>query len=326
MFRIYLVSDNLTRQSLLLEDNYSIKEPGFFINKKDNAFLFCESAWQGYKNRWKFKIAAYPDYPRRNNKKLLKLLDRCKNKGIPTVFWDKEGVVHFERFINSAKHFDHIFTVDELCIDRYRSVVPETTTVNLAMFPIQPKIHCFKGFHFKHLQANFVGSYSTHIHPKRRQWQEMFFQAALKAQLPVIVFDRNSNRISNIYRYPQQFNLNIQPALAYQDTAQVYRDYLISLNVNTNENSPTMFSRRVVEVLACGGVLVSTPCKAVERLFADYCHIVHNEDETVELFNRLKYGVSSQDLERAKAGSDFVLQNFSWNKFLQRIEEVVWHK
>lgn len=322
----YLISDNITRQSLLLEDNLNIKEPSFLMNKKDNAILFCESAWQGYKNKWKFKIAAYPDYPKRNNKKLLKLLDRCKNRGIPTVFWDKEGCVHFERFKDSAKHFDHIFTVDECCIEKYRAIAPENTTVHLAMFPIQSKIHYFNGFNFKYLSANFVGSYGTHIHPQRRQWQEMLFQAALKAQLPVTVFDRNSNRKNQVYRYPEQFHLNIQPALAYQDTAQVYRDYLISLNVNTAENSTTMFSRRVVEVLACGGLLVSTPSRAVERLFADYCYIVRNEDEAVELFNRLKYGATPQDLERAKAGSDFVLQNFSWNKFLQHIKEVVWHK
>ncbi|MBQ9259154.1 MAG: glycosyltransferase [Neisseriaceae bacterium] len=326
MSRIYLISDNLTRQSLLLEDNLNIKEPSFLMNKKDNAFLFCESAWQGYKNKWKFKIAAYPDYPKRNNQKLLKLLDRCKNKGIPTVFWDKEGCVHFERFKDSAKHFDHIFTVDECCIEKYRAIVPENTTVHLAMFPIQPKIHYFNGFNFKHLSANFVGSYSTHIHPQRQQWQEMLFQAALTAQLPVTVFDRNSNRKNQVYRYPERFHLNVQPALSYQETARVYRDYLISLNVNTAENSTTMFSRRVVEVLACGGILISTPSKAVERLFSDYCYIVDNEEETVELFNRLKHGATPQDLERAKAGSDFVIKNFSWNQFLQRIKEVVWCK
>lgn len=320
---IYLISDNLTHQSLLLEDNCKIKAPNLFMSRRGNAFLFCESAWLGYKNRWKFKIASYPDYPKRNNRKLLNLLQRCKDRGIPTVFWDKEGITHFNRFIDSAKHFDHIFTVDELCIERYRSVVPDTTTVELAMFPIQPKIHYFRGFNFKYLAANFLASYNNHIHTKRREWQHMLFESAIKAQLPITVFDRNSDRKSKRYRYPDNYNLNVLPALSYTQTANAYRDYIISLNVNTNETSPTMYSRRAVEILACGGILVSTPSKAMGNLFSDYCHIVHNEDETVELFNRLRYGVSAQDLERARAGADFVAKNFTWAKFLEKITQTV---
>ncbi|HDL6320817.1 TPA: glycosyltransferase family 1 protein, partial [Mannheimia haemolytica] len=227
------------------------------LNNKSDSILFVESTWQGYKNRWKYKIASYPDHPKRTNQKLLRLVEKAKDKGIPTVFWNKEDSIHFDRFIDSAKHFDHIFTVDQNAIARYREVVPDTTTVNVGMFPVQPRIHNFQGFNFKHLAANFVGSYSHHIHNKRRERQDMLFGAALKAGLPVTIFDRNSDRKSENYRYPKNsFNLNVQPAVSYTETANIYRDYLVSLNINTVEDSPTMFSRRVVEILACGGILV----------------------------------------------------------------------
>ena len=81
-----------------------------------------------------------------------------------------------------------------------------------------------------------------------------------------------------------------------------------------------MFSRRVVEILACGGILVSTPGMAMDRLFKDYCHIINNEDEAAALFERLKHGPSENDLEMAKAGADFVLNNFTWKKFLDKIQ------
>lgn len=320
---IYLISDNITSQALSIEYT-SIKEKWLFLRSKGNSFLFVESAWNGYKNRWKYKIASYPDYPERTNEKLVRLVQTAKDKGIPTVFWNKEDSVHFERFIDSAKHFDHIFTVDQNAVARYREVVPKTTSVNVGIFPVQPKIHNFQGFNFKHLAANFVGSYSHHIHDKRRERQDMLFSAALKAGLPVTIFDRNSDRKSENYRYPKDnFNLNVQPAVSYMETANIYRDYLVSLNVNTIEDSLTMFSRRVVEILACGGILVTTPSMAINNMFKEYCHIVQSEDEAVELFQRLKLGASRDDLDKAIAGSEFVLSNFTWGHFLSQIQKVV---
>ncbi|HDL6011146.1 TPA: glycosyltransferase [Mannheimia haemolytica] len=327
----YLVSDSLTRLSLSNESLVdlgritSIGNYHFLHNAKNAKFLMVESAWQGYKNRWKYKIASYPDNPERTNEKLVRLVEKVKDKGIPTVFWNKEDSVHFDRFIDSAKHFDHIFTVDQNAIARYREVVPATTTVNVGMFPVQPKIHNFQGFNFKHLAANFVGSYSHHIHNKRRERQDMLFGAALKAGLPVTIFDRNSDRKSENYRYPKNsFNLNVQPNVSYTETANIYRDYLVSLNINTVEDSPTMFSRRVVEILACGGILVSTPSMAIDNIFKEYCHIVQSEDEAIELFQRLKRGASRDDLNKAIAGSEFVLSNFTWEHFLSQIQKVVY--
>lgn len=323
LMKLYLISDNLTHQSLLLE-NIDLQESWWWLRKANKPILFVESAWNGYQDRWKFQIAAYPDYPERNNQKLIKLVEKAKSKGIPTVFWNKEDSVHFDRFIDSAKHFDHIFTVDANCVERYRAVVPTSTTVDVAMFPVQPRIHYFKGFEFKHHAANFVGSYSKHIHDIRRERQEMLFEAAKIAKLPITVFDRNSDRKSDNYRYPaDEYGLITHSAVEYQETADIYRDYLISLNVNTIEDSPTMYSRRVVEILACGGILVTTPAMAVDKLFSDYCHTVHNMDEAAELFARLKYGPSTLDLERAKAGSDYVLSRFTWRHFLDQIRTTV---
>lgn len=323
--KLYLISDNLTHQSLLLED-ILLQESWWRLSTQHKPILFVESAWNGYKNRWKYKIASYSDHPKRTNEKLVRLVESAKDKGIPTVFWNKEDSVHFDRFIDSAKHFDHIFTVDANCVEKYRAIVPTSTTVNVAMFPVQPRLHNYQGFNFQKMEANFVGSFSRHIHDIRRERQEMLFAAALKAGLPVTVFDRNSDRKSDNYRYPvQKFDLMVKPSVSYAQTADIYRQFLVSLNVNTIEDSPTMFSRRVVEVLACGGILVSTPSMAMDTLFKDYCHIVDNEDEAVAIFERLKYGPSQHDLEMAKAGVDFVLNNFTWKKFLEQIESVAFN-
>ena len=81
-----------------------------------------------------------------------------------------------------------------------------------------------------------------------------------------------------------------------------------------------MYSRRLIEILACGGIAVTSPAMSVEKHFKDFCHVVSSYEEAVELFSRLKLGPSKDDLERAKAGAEYVRNNHTWR---HRIEDIV---
>jgi spore maturation protein CgeB len=327
--KIALIADSLTYDSLSIENNVIVKNITPVNYKVVLKFfkpdiLFVESAWQGYKNKWKFKIASYPEHPKRSNKKLKNVVQYAKELGIPTVFWNKEDGIHFDRFIDSAKLFEHIFTVDENCIQRYKEIVDENVTVNTLMFAVQHKFHNFTGFHFKYKQANFVGSYSHHVHEKRKIWQDMMFKTVLKIGMELTVYDRNSDRKSSNYRYPNLGNLHVISAVPYEKTASIYKDYIISLNVNTIEDSPTMFSRRLIEILACGGIAVTNSTVAIHKLFREYCHIVSTEEEMHELFYRIhKFGLSEKDKERARAGAEYVVKYHTWTHRLEEIRKVL---
>jgi len=324
--KIALIADALTSSALRLEAhtrhitplNYKVK---LRVWKPD--ILFVESAWQGHKNRWKYKIASYPDHLRRNNKRLSRVVAYAKKLGIPTVFWNKEDGIHFDRFIESAKLFDHIFTVDENCIPKYREVVGPEVTVNTLMFAVQSLLHNFTGFNFKYNQANFVGSYSAHMHDRRRVWQNMLFQASCQSGLGLAVWDRNSDRKSPDYRYPKTMCIDLRSSVPYDETAQIYKDYLVSINVNTIVDSETMFSRRLVEILACGGIAVTNPSPAVERYFKDYCYVVSTKEEAMALFTRLKKGPTEEDLQRARAGAEYVAKEHTWAHRLEEIRKVI---
>lgn len=322
---ITAILDNLTKQSLQSEiDLHDIGKCNFRLKKKikDSSFLLVESAWQGYKDSWKYQIASYPGHPERNNNRLLAILNIAKDCGVPTIFWNKEDSVHFDRFINSAKHFDYIFTVDKNCVEKYRSIVSKKTVVDTMMFAVQPQIHFFDGFNFTVSSANFVGSYSRHIHNERRNRQDILFEAACQT-LGLTVFDRNSKRSSQDYRYPKLSNIRIKKAIPYKKTADIYRKYLVSLNVNTITDSPTMFSRRLAEIIACGGIAITTPAKSVDLMFKDYCHIVDSSEEALELLARFKSGPANSDLERARAGAEYVSKNHTWSARINQIAEVL---
>jgi hypothetical protein len=324
--RVALIADELTRDCLEAEcvtHHLTALNWRWVLRFWKPDILFVESTWGGYQDAWKFKVASYSDYPHRNNNKLARLVDYARERGIPTVFWNKEDGIHFERFIDSAKLFDHIFTVDENCMPHYRAMVSPNVTVNTLTFPVQPAMHNFTGFNFKHHRANFVGSYSHHMHDHRRVWQDLMFDAASLTGLGLTVIDRNSGRKSDNYRYPSLQGLTVMPAIPHSQTAQIYKDYLVSLNVNTIEDSGSMYSRRLVEILACGGIAVTNPSPAVDRYFKDFCHVVHNAEEAADLFARLKHGPSADDLARAEAGACYVLAEHTWAHRLEEIVRVV---
>jgi spore maturation protein CgeB len=284
--------------------------------------LLVESAWLGYGGRWRYKIAAYPETLSRNNLELKHLVKSARDRNIPTVFWNKEDGVHFDRFIDSASLFDVVLTVDENCIPRYRERLGPNVKLGVMPFAVQPAIHHPKA-EAPHLRrACFVGSYSHHIHDRRRQWQDMMFGVA--EPMGLRVYDRNSDRKAKHYRYPALPWMTVRKGVPYEKTADIYRKHMVSLNVNTIEDSPTMFSRRLIEIVACGGFAVTNPSPAVDRFFKDYVKVVRNAAECQELIKRVaKDGWSKQERERALAGADYVLKHHTWKHRLKQIAELV---
>jgi len=322
--KVALIADELTRSCLLLECQVRDITPlnyKFLLKLWKPDVLFVESAWHGLGNAWKHKIASYPDRPERNNHALRKVVAYARELGIPCVFWNKEDGVHFERFFSSAALFDFIFTVDANSVPRYRALIGPAVPVTPLMFAVQPAIHFPSPKEYVHRRACFVGSFGWDIHDRRRSWQEILFAAS--SELGVTVFDRNSERRSPNYRYPDLPWLEIRPGVHHTKTAQIYRDYMISLNVNTVEGSATMFSRRLIEILACGGLAVTTPAISVDCYFKDYCYVVSCEEEARDLLGRFKNGLTPRDRHMIAAGAEYVFKKHSWAHRLEEILKVI---
>jgi len=324
-FKMALIGDDLTAACLPQVCDTRHLHPliaTWTLRRYRPQVLFVESTWAGLGNRWKYKIASYPDHPERNNRVLARLVKRARDLGIVTVFWNKEDGVHFERFIDSASLFDVVLTVDENCLPRYRERLGVNVKLGVLPFAVLPSIHHPVTGGPPLRRANFAGSYSRHIHDRRRGWQDMLFHAA--RPLGLTVYDRNSSRKAEHYRYPPLPWMDVRPAVPYERTADIYRQHALSINVNTVEDSATMFSRRLVEIIACGGLALTPPSPAVSRYFADYCLVVHNASEAREAMARIaRDGLSRQDRERARAGADYVLRHHTWAHRLQDIQRIV---
>ena len=323
---IGLISDELTAHALASSNIVNVKQLknacwSWQIKKLRPDFILVESAWRGYKDRWRYKIANYPDYPERINVELRKLLETADKYNIPAVFWNKEDSAHFNRFIDSASLFKYILTVDANCVEHYQSILGPNVKAGVLPFAIQPKFHHPTPLPPRYRESLFVGSYSKHIHNERREWQEMAFKSA--SQYGLTIVDRNSARNPDVYRYPELPNTQVKPAVPYHKTGKLFRQYSHCLNVNTVTDSPSMFSRRLIEIMACGRLAVTNPSLAVDTRFEGMCEVIESKEQANELFAQLAKGYTKQQKEMMRYASHHVLENYNYDKWLRSIIEFI---
>lgn len=237
------------------------------LSKEAPDLLLIESAWAGNNNSWQYKIAKYNV---QDKSELIELIEWCKNSGIPTIFWNKEDPFHFERFIDTARLFDYVFTTDENMIDRYIKELKHKN-VYVMQFAAQPKYHHPLKTIKRKNKLCFAGSYYEDRHEARRNDLDLLLDAA--AQYGLDIFDRNYEKTKQAnmpFSFPERFQPYIQTgSLKYNEIYKAYKGYRVLLNVNSIKNSPTMFSRRVFEILASGSPVVSNYSEGIERTFGN---------------------------------------------------------
>lgn len=323
--KIALVADHFTAECLSVECRIRQITPDDYQEVIDTwkpDLVFVESAFHGKHGMWRYELAKQPRWLRLTRPKtIFRLVEYARSRQIPTVFWNKDDGAYFDAFIHVAKAFDAVFTTDEDCIPRYRQALPAGVPAQVLMMPYQPRFHEFDGFNFRHHSACFLGSYYRRILNERRRFLDLVFEATAQTHMPLYVFDRNHGRMSRFieFRFPKHGHMHMQPKVEHRQTAQVYKDHLISLNVNSVTGSRTMISRRLVEILACGGIAVTNGSRAVTTHFKDFCHIIESHDQAVDLLSRLKHGPSADDLQRAEAGAHYVRQHHTWAHRLEQV-------
>lgn len=279
--------------------------------------LIVESAWHGNNNSWDEKIQYVNEY---NTKELKEVINWCRENNVPTVFWNKEDPAHFEQFILTAKLFDYVFTTDECSIEKYIKELKHNNVYALP-FAAQPKIHNPIKIYDKRIEkAFFSGSYYTNKFPKRKTSLENILKLAIE-NIGLDIYDRNYYLNSIQYRYPLYFKPYIKGYLCPNDLEKCNKGYKIMLNVNSVTNSPTMFSRRVFEGLACGTPVISSYSLGINNMFKDIVVASDDLDELKDEFIRLK-GDNYYDKKVVK-GIRAVLRNHTYkDRILYMLDKI----
>jgi len=241
------------------------------------AFLFVESAFSGNDRQWRHLVAGYEgqaDHP------LRELLDFCRSAGMATVFWNKEDPAHFDDFIGAAREFDIVFTSDADCVPVYVEALGHDRVYALP-FAAQPRLHNpSREEGWTSHPVCFAGSWIEYRFPEREEALSDLLDPALPLDLHI--FDRNLTRtdLGEYYRFPDRYRKAIKGTLGYEEMLTAYRCYDVMLNVNTVSDSPTMFSRRVFESLACGTPVVSSDSPGMRGMLGEHVRVARSAEET----------------------------------------------
>lgn len=242
-------------------------------------FLFVESSWKGNHGTWQYRVASYANPPGRE---LGEMVDGFQSRGVPTVFWNKEDPVHFGNFIDNASRFDVVLTTAAEAVPEYQARTD--ARVDVLQFAAEESLHNPIGSADRNGKVCFAGSYYANRFEDRRADQLMLLDAASAFDLDI--FDRNYVANANApsdFAFPQRFSRFVRGRLPYAEVGQAYRNYRVFLNVNSVIDSPTMFSRRVFELLACGTPVVSTWSRGTEEAFGnDLVWHVRSREEAEE--------------------------------------------
>lgn len=230
--------------------------------------VFVESAWSGNDGQWHRSVGRYSE---EEHAPLRDLLARCRTAGIPSVFWNKEDPIHVERFRVTGALCDHAFTTDADMIPQYLQEARAqknagALTASSLPFYAQPAIHNpVPGGRRPENTVAYAGTYYGQRYPERSRQLDSLLEAS--APHGLAIYDRQQAVQNSPYAFPHRYAGSIRGALPYDQVVDSYRAHLVNLNVNSVATSPTMFSRRVVEIAACGGVVLSTWSRAIHETF-----------------------------------------------------------
>jgi len=253
------------------------------IDESGPQFALLESSWNGNNGEWKF---AMTNFNRSRPSALRDLMDHCRERGLKTVFWNKEDALNYDVFIAFARECDHVFTSDANCLERYRRDLGHDR-VQALPFAAQPQIHNpVEAFRSRLARVCFSGAWYPRRHGSRVDDLRMILEVARECDLDI--FDRFADHPEGEkYRFPEEFRPNVRGGLPYERMLAAYRAYRAFINVNSVADSPTMFSRRVFELLACGTPVVSTESVGIREMLPDLVDIVTTREEAAERIGAL---------------------------------------
>lgn len=310
---IACILDEFTTECLAYEVNLTkVTQTDWQSQMEDTHidFLLVESCWRGNDGDWGTLTKGSG-----GGKKLSPLLQYCKKKNIPTVFWNKEDPPHYEKFGAIARLFDVAITTDINMVERYKA------DFGIDVYPLsfgaQPKIHNPTFVIPKSDKAVFAGSYYGDKPQRCADFNDIMSQLEV-AQVDYDIFDRNYNRDIEKFAFPNRYQSHILGTLPPEDIWKVHKGYKYQVNMNTVQDSATMFARRVYESLASGTPVITNDSVGVRELFGDLVIMPTEHLSVSEQLMQLEASPSIYN-EIARLGVRRVMREHTYGHRIQQI-------
>jgi hypothetical protein len=207
------------------------------------------------------------------------MIEECRKNHIPVVFYSKEDPPNYDRFVGIAKHSDYVFTSCEEVIPKYVEDCGHERVFAMR-FGINPIEHNPIGRKFGNGLSNVIFSGSWMMkYPERCKDLGVLFDGVAAAGRKLDIVARNyANRGNPAYSWPEKYLPMISPAMSHDVLQKIHRLYDWAININSVQDSRTMFANRVYELQACGNLLLSNYSLGVSKTFPGVFIVETQED------------------------------------------------
>lgn len=282
--RVGLICDNFFYDSIRSAADFVILTPDNWkdeLGKGLDAMLFV-TAWRGLHEEWRGLGTASGMSRNPMRLQALKLLDECRDRKIPTVFYSKEDPPNYEVFLDYAMHCDYVCTTAEECVPLYRAACRHDR-VRTVCFGINPVAHNPIGFYAqgKEKTVLFSGSWMQK-YPNRCKELSMIFDGVLQSDYKLHIVDRNYPGNPQ-YAFPESYFPYTSPALPHDLLQKTHKLFDWAININSVKESRTMFANRAYELQANGVLLLSNLSVGVNRLLPNVQMVLQCEEATAIL-------------------------------------------
>ncbi|GAA3931717.1 hypothetical protein GCM10022229_26550 [Luteimonas lutimaris] len=245
------------------------------IEEFEPNLLLVESAWKGRDESWARKV-----YPL--SREMVDMVAWCRERRIPTVFWNKEDPVHLSVFMRTARQFDFVFTTDIDCVRAYKAALGHEQVYWLP-FACQPAEHNPIEEYQRKDGFCFAGSFYAKYPERQRDFATII--DSMSRLRPVDIYDRNAGKDDPALAFPDVYDPMIQGSLPYTQISLAYKGYRYGININTVKQSQSMFARRAFDLLASNTVTVSNFSRGLRMLLGD---LVIASDDGTQLAARVR--------------------------------------
>ena len=279
--RIALVADEFSWRCWQFEADVFALTPQNWedvLSDRKPDLVLVESVWSGVGDSWYFQLNELGRHRRISGEYALPGIARwCRRHDVPLVFYNKEDPPNFEVFVDAARECDFVFTSDANCIPAYSSRLGHERVFALP-FAAQPRIHNPVLAEPRSRAVCFAGAWYAERHGQRHHDAQSILLPALDFGLDI--YDRMAGSTDPAYRWPEVFRPFVRGGLTYAQMLTAYRLYEVFLNINSVSDSPTMFARRVFELLACGTPVISSPARGIVELLGEDTVLLSSDAET----------------------------------------------
>lgn len=299
-----------------LADFYPIY-PHNYQQHADIDILLLVSTWRGVDD------VSWKGVTTKSSEKRTLLFDTIlpfyRSLDIPVVFYSKEDPPNYNHFLPFAQQADYIFTSAAEMIPKYQQDCPDAKSVDVLPFGINPKNHSPIGSQQGQLNrlVPFAGSWFNHKYEDRSRWGADILDAVMASNnYDLLVFDRNSYLNDSRYRFPNRYAHVVTPAIDHQQLLDVQRLVDVGINLNSVQNSSSMFANRAIELQAQGSFVLSNYNVGLNSRYP-HVHISNGFTDTLAALDRL----TEKQIREIQA--DGIRAVFSHDLAIMRIAKII---